>query len=107
VTRAIGRLIRRLLGVRSPSEWVPTGGGEAARWADIGASMIEGMQRGMELAEAERAALIASGMTPEEAQAVMLRDLVLNTDPVMLEYSRGVVMRSFPGIYDDEEGGEL
>lgn len=105
--RALGRLIRRLFGVRSPSEWVPIGGGEARRWADLGAAMVEGMRSGMEQAAARRAGLIASGLTAEEAQAVMLREMVLGPGfTEMMEYSRGVVMRSFPGIYDDEEDGE-
>jgi hypothetical protein len=97
------RLAGRLFGIRSP-----TGKGTAERWADLGASMIEGMKTGMEQAEARQAELLASGMTPEEVRAVMYREMV--EDPgfkEMLEYSRGVVMRSFGTLYEgeDAEGG--
>jgi hypothetical protein len=93
-----------MLGIRSPSEWLPTGEGTWERWADIGASMAEGMKAGMEQSAARRAELLASGMTIEEAQAVMYREMV--EDPgfaAMMEYSRGVVMRSFGTLYEDDD----
>lgn len=57
----------------------------------------------MDKAEARRAELLASGLTPEEAQAVMWREML--ADPgfqVMLAYAEGVVMRSFGTLYEDE-----
>jgi hypothetical protein len=88
------RLVMRLFGVRSPSE--------SARWAAIGTSMIKGMQCGMEQSAARRAELLASGLTPEEAQAVLLRELVLNADPAMLAHAELVAKRLFGTLYEDE-----
>jgi hypothetical protein len=105
-TGTVLRKLRGLLGLRSPSEWVPVAPGKWERWEDLGAAIAEGMARGFEQVDARRAELIASGMTPEEAQAVLLREVVLNADPAMLAYSEGVVRRSFWSLYDDEENGD-
>lgn len=105
LTRAAAMLRRkllRLLGVRSPSEWVPTPAGWE-RWEDISAAVTEGLAAGIRQASARRAELLASGMTPDEAQAALLRELVLETDPAAFAYAEGVTRRSFPGLYEDDE----
>ena len=102
--RIFRRLAVRLSGTRSPSEWAPTRNGESERWAALGASMIEGMKAGMEQVDARRAELLASGKSPEEAQAALLQEMLSDPGlPAMLEYSRGVVMRSFGTLYEDED----
>ena len=83
----------RLLGARSPSE--------SERWAALGAEMTQAIVRGMEQSDARRAGLVASGLTPEEAQAVMVRELILNTHPAFLAHTELIVMRSFGSLYDD------
>lgn len=95
----------RLFGVCSPSEpWV-TPLGTVTCWEDLGRLLSEGMARGAGQVDARRADLLVSGMTPEEAQAVLMREFVLNADPAMLAYSEGVVRRSFWTLYEDDEEG--
>ena len=89
------RKLRGLLGRRSPSE--------SERWAAAGAAMIEGMKRGFDQGDARRAELLASGMTQEQVQAVLLQEVVLNTDPAFLAYCEGVTRRSFWPLYEDDK----
>lgn len=93
----------RLLGLRSPSEPAPAGKSESERWADLGAAMTQGIVAGIEQGSARRADLIASGLTPEEAQALLLREVVLDADPAFLAYCEGVVRRSFGTLYEDDK----
>jgi len=63
------------------------------------------MADGIEKSAVRRAELIASGLTPEEAQAALWRELV--TDPGFREsmaYAEGVARRSFWTLYEAEEG---
>lgn len=72
-------------------------------WADAGKRFAADMKRGMDKSAARRAELLASGLTPEEAQAVMMRELF--ADPataVMLARAEGIVMRSFGTLYEDD-----
>lgn len=102
----MSRKLLRLLGVRSPSEWCPTGGGRAVRWADLGEAVARGWAEGIEKTSARRAELLASGMTPDEAQAVLWRELALDPGfPVMLARAETVARRSLWSLYEDEEEG--
>jgi len=94
------RRLARLFGYRSPSE--------SARWTQFGTAMAEGMKRGIEQSDAHRAELIASGLTPEEAQLALMRELILDDSPemlAMLAHAEGVARRSFPALYEDDEEG--
>lgn len=103
MTSALARLLRRLLGIRSPSEWVFVDG-IPVRVKGFQARMVEGFRLGIEQANARRAELLASGMTPEEAQAVLVREMLSDPGlPALLDYSRGVVMRSFGTLYEDDD----
>lgn len=97
---ALLRLLRFLRLRRSPSRGMMRAGRE----------FISVMQRGIEQSDARRAELLASGLSPEEAQAVMLREL-LDWDaahPEFMEHTHRIVMRSFGTLYeDDDEPGSL
>jgi hypothetical protein len=87
------RLLHRLRLHPSPS----------VAWADAGQRFAADLKRGMDKAGARRAELLASGLTPEEAQAVMWREMVEDPGfPALLAYTEGVVMRSFGTLYEDE-----
>jgi hypothetical protein len=90
---ALQRLLRLLRLRRSPSR----------DWYAAGQRLAADMVRGIEQAEARRAALLALGLTPEEAQAVMVQEMF--ADPgfvVAMAHAEGVVMRSFGTLYEDE-----
>lgn len=93
------RTARRLLGLRSPSESV--------RWARLGESMMQAMAAGFERSSARHAELVASGMTHEEAQAVLWREMV--QEPGFAEsmaHAGLVARRSFWTLYEDDEDGD-
>jgi hypothetical protein len=94
----------RLLGVRSPSEQVPLGDGEWARWTALSTAVTEGLATGIRKASARRAELAATGMTGEQILATMLQEQA--SDPEfhkMLAYSEGVARLSFWTLYEDDE----
>jgi len=92
------RLVRRLLH-RTRLRPSPS-----IAWYAAGQRLAADMKRGIEQAEARRAELLASGMTPEEAQAVMVREMF--ADPgfaAAMAHAEGVVMRSFGMLYEDDD----
>ena len=73
-------------------------------WAEFGERLIDSMKQGIGKSEARRAELLASGMTVEEAHAVMWREMVTDPGfPAMMAHAEGVARRSFSTLYEDDE----
>ena len=95
--RLVTRLLHRLRIRHSPS----------IAWTDAGQRMIADMKRGMDKSDARRAELLASGMTPEEVQAVMIREMFADPGfPAAMAHAEGVVRRSFGTLYEDDDEDE-
>lgn len=72
--------------------------------AAFGHWLIGEMKRGIEATEARRAELLASGMSPEEARAVLWREMYTDPGfPAFLAHAEGVAKRSFRTLYEDDE----
>lgn len=77
---------------------------QSKAWAEVGERLIDSMKRGIDETEARRAELLASGMTAEEAQAELLREMFADPGfPAMMAHAEGVARRSFPTLYEDDE----
>jgi hypothetical protein len=73
-------------------------------WAEVGERLIDSMKQGIDETEARRAELLASGLTAEEAHAVMWREMITAPGfPAMMAHAEGVARRSFPTLYEDDE----